>query len=136
MQTESPNFFWPPPKGIAMRARAVMAVFLLCIVFCPASAQVVNENRLALVIGNATYKSSPLTNPVNDARLMEQSLKDAGFTVIKAENASRRDMQRLIRDFGDKLKQSGGVGLFYFAGHGVQVRGPRSFRGGLHQNCG
>ena len=106
-----------------MRARAVMSVLLLCIAFCPASAQLLGENRLALVIGNATYKSSPLTNPVNDARLMEQSLKEAGFTVIKAENASRRDMQRLIRDFGDKLKQSGGVGLFYFAGHGVQVRG-------------
>jgi len=62
------------------------------LVFCPVFAQVANENRLALVIGNATYKSSPLTNPVNDARLMEQSLKDAGFTVLKAENATRRDM--------------------------------------------
>ena len=123
MQTESPDFFWPPLKSTAMRARAVVCVLTLCIAFCPVSAQVLNENRLALVIGNATYKSSPLTNPVNDARLMEQSLKEAGFTVIKAENASRRDMQRLIRDFGDKLKQSGGVGLFYFAGHGVQVRG-------------
>ena len=37
----------------------------------PAAAQVAGENRLALVIGNATYKSSPLTNHVNDARLME-----------------------------------------------------------------
>jgi hypothetical protein len=81
------------------------------------------ESRLALIIGNSGYKSSPLTNPVNDARLMETTLKELGFTVIKAENASRRDMQRAIRDFGDKLKQSGGVGLFYFAGHGLQVRG-------------
>jgi hypothetical protein len=81
------------------------------------------EPRLALIIGNASYKSSPLNNPVNDARLMDKVLKDAGFTTIKAENASIRDMRRLIRDFGDKLKASGGVGLFYFAGHGVQVRG-------------
>lgn len=81
------------------------------------------ESRLALLIGNATYKSSPLSNPVNDVRLMENALKEAGFTVIKAENASIRDMRRLVRDFGDKLKASGGVGLFYFAGHGVQVRG-------------
>jgi Caspase domain len=81
------------------------------------------ESRLALIIGNSSYKSSPLRNPVNDVRLMEQSLKDAGFTVLKAENASLRDMRRLVRDFGDKLKASGGVGLFYFAGHGVQVRG-------------
>ncbi len=81
------------------------------------------EPRLALLIGNASYKASPLANPVNDVRLMEGALIEAGFTVIKAENASIRDMRRLVRDFGDKLKASGGVGLFYFAGHGVQVRG-------------
>lgn len=81
------------------------------------------EPRLALLIGNASYKSSPLLNPVNDVRLMESALKEAGFQVIKAENASIRDMRRLVRDFGDRLKASGGVGLFYFAGHGVQVRG-------------
>jgi len=85
--------------------------------------QVQSENRLALLIGNASYKSSPLKNPVNDVRLMESALIDAGFTVIKAENASRREMQRIVRDFGERLKQSGGVGLFYFAGHGVQVKG-------------
>lgn len=82
-----------------------------------------SEQRLALLIGNSAYKSSPLLNPVNDVRLMEGALRDAGFTVIKAENASIREMRRLVRDFGDKLKASGGVGLFYFAGHGVQVRG-------------
>ena len=76
-----------------------------------------------MLIGNSSYKSSPLANPVNDVRLMEASLKESGFTVIKAENASIREMRRLVRDFGDKLKASGGVGLFYFAGHGVQVRG-------------
>lgn len=82
-----------------------------------------NEPRLALLIGNSTYRSSPLSNPVNDVRLMESALKESGFSVIKAENASIREMRRLVRDFGDKLKASGGVGLFYFAGHGVQVRG-------------
>jgi len=88
-----------------------------------AQAQDQHEHRLALVIGNSNYRNSPLANPVNDARLMETALKQAGFQVIKAENASLRDTRRLVRDFGDKLKQLGGVGLFYFAGHGVQVRG-------------
>ena len=96
---------------------------LLLMVLSAHAAWANTESRLALIIGNASYKSSPLRNPVNDVRLMEQSLKDAGFTVLKAENASLRDMRRLVRDFGDKLKASGGVGLFYFAGHGVQVRG-------------
>lgn len=88
-----------------------------------AQAQDAGEHRLALVIGNANYRNAPLTNPVNDARLMETVLKQAGFQVIKAENASLRETRRLVRDFGDRLKQRGGVGLFYFAGHGVQVKG-------------
>jgi uncharacterized caspase-like protein len=96
---------------------------LLLIALSAHAAWANTESRLALIIGNSSYKSSPLRNPVNDVRLMEQSLKDAGFTVLKAENASLRDMRRLVRDFGDKLKANGGVGLFYFAGHGVQVRG-------------
>jgi uncharacterized caspase-like protein len=97
--------------------------FLVAISFHGYAALANTESRLALIIGNSSYKSAPLRNPVNDVRLMEQSLKDAGFTVLKAENASLRDMRRLVRDFGDKLKANGGVGLFYFAGHGVQVRG-------------
>ncbi len=88
-----------------------------------ASAQPATESRLALVIGNSSYKQSPLPNAVPDARLMEAVLKESGFEVIKAENATLRDMRRLVRDFGDRLSRSGGVGLFYYAGHGVQVRG-------------
>lgn len=88
-----------------------------------ALAQAAPEPKLALLIGNAAYKSSPLRNPVNDVRLMEAVLKESGFTVIKAENASMREMRRLVREFGDRLKADGGVGLFYFAGHGVQMRG-------------
>ena len=96
---------------------------LLCLAALPRFAFAASEPRLALIVGNPAYKSSPLANPVNDARLMETALKEAGFTVVKAENASIRDMRRLVRDFGDRLKASGGVGLFYFAGHGVQGRG-------------
>jgi hypothetical protein len=98
-------------------------LLLGCLGTLQAQAQDAGEHRLALVIGNANYRNAPLTNPVNDARLMEAVLKQAGFQVIKAENASLRETRRLVRDFGDRLKQRGGVGLFYFAGHGVQVKG-------------
>ncbi|MFS2033298.1 caspase domain-containing protein [Polaromonas sp. CT11-55] len=98
-----------------------LAAMLLC--GQTAIAQAAAEPRLALLIGNATYKASPLRNPVNDVRLMESVLKESGFTVIKAENASMREMRRLVREFGDRLKAEGGIGLFYFSGHGVQVRG-------------
>ena len=81
------------------------------------------EQRLALVIGNGSYRDAPLTNPVNDARAMATTLRDAGFTVIGRENASHAEMLGLIRDFGDRLKSQGGVGLFFFAGHGMQIKG-------------
>jgi hypothetical protein len=80
------------------------------------------ENRVALVIGNGAYASAPLTNPVHDAQDMATALGRAGFDVIHRENVDRSAMRAAIREFGRKIRQ-GGVGLFYFAGHGVQVDG-------------
>lgn len=79
--------------------------------------------RAALVIGNAAYKDAPLTNPVNDARAMKQALAELGFEIIYGENLTQSQMREMIRQFGAKIRASGGVGLFYFAGHGVQVKG-------------
>jgi hypothetical protein len=80
------------------------------------------EARLALVIGNAAYAEGRLRNPVNDARAVARTLRTLGFEVIVRENASYQDMRRAIGEFGDRLRQSG-VGLFYYAGHGMQVNG-------------
>ncbi|HTG97262.1 MAG TPA: caspase family protein [Burkholderiales bacterium] len=80
------------------------------------------EARTALVIGNGAYANGPLRNPVNDARAMSKALGGAGFEVILVENATQAGMQRAIRAFGDKISK-GGVGLFYYAGHGIQARG-------------
>lgn len=87
----------------------------------PATARAA-EGRVALVIGNSAYKDSPLTNPVNDATDIAKALQDAGFKVILKRNAGTRDMRQAIRDFGNELRRAE-VGLFYFAGHGMQVRG-------------
>ncbi len=77
--------------------------------------------RLALVIGNAAYRHVPrLTNPVNDANDMAATLKKLGFEVIYGEDQTADQMKRLIKDFGEKL-EAGGKGLFYYAGHGVQL---------------
>ena len=84
--------------------------------------EVLQERRTALVIGNSAYQKSPLVNPVNDAQAMAATLGSLGFTVTKIENASKSQMADAIRQFGDTIKL-GGVGLFYFAGHGVQVNG-------------
>jgi len=75
---------------------------------------------VALVIGNGGYKSSSLRNPVNDAKDMATALKSLGFDVVLKQNATQRSMEDAIRDFGIRLRK-GGVGLFYYAGHGIQV---------------
>ncbi len=81
------------------------------------------ESRIALVIGNGAYQhADPLRNPVNDARAMAKVLRDTGFEVIVSENATRRALIASLREFSGKLAP-GGVGLFYYAGHGMQVRG-------------
>lgn len=81
------------------------------------------ERRIALVIGNADYTvAPPLGNPVNDARDMAEALKQVGFEVISGENLSQQAMDDKIRQFGGKLRE-GGVGLFYYAGHGMQAYG-------------
>ncbi|MDM8537516.1 SUMF1/EgtB/PvdO family nonheme iron enzyme [Desulfobacterales bacterium HSG17] len=85
--------------------------------------RITQEKRLALIIGNGAYKSLPLKNPVNDARDMVKSLKSLGFQVIYEENADQRAMKEAIRDFGNSLTRDRGTGLFYFAGHGMQVKG-------------
>lgn len=81
------------------------------------------EKRTALVIGNGRYASSPLGNPVNDATDMAQTLKRLGFDVTLKKNASRRPMEEAIREFGSRLKKRKGVGLFFYAGHGLQING-------------
>jgi len=80
------------------------------------------ERRTALVIGNGSYKSAPLRNPVNDAKDIASILRKLGFTVIHKQNATQREMETAIHKFGERLRK-GGVGLFYYAGHGLQVNG-------------
>jgi hypothetical protein len=78
--------------------------------------------RMALVIGNSAYKVAPLDNPVRDARLVAQSLTAVHFKVTKLENATQEQMLQAIVDLGNAVSK-GGIGLFYYAGHGVQLRG-------------
>jgi len=80
------------------------------------------ERRTALVIGNSSYVSGPLKNPVNDAADFAANLKILGFVVTLKTNATHQEMEDAIRAFGDTLKK-GGVGLFYYAGHGTQIGG-------------
>jgi hypothetical protein len=82
-----------------------------------------SQKRNALVIGNGNYLKNPLKNPVNDAVAIAEELQRSGFNVYLYTNVSQRDLKISIRDFGQILKDDGGVGLFYFAGHGLQADG-------------
>ena len=81
------------------------------------------EIRVALVIGNGRYRRDPLANPPRDARLIADTLTRVGFDVIHVADADRATMQSVLVAFSRKLDQAGAVGLFYYAGHGVQVAG-------------
>ncbi|MEY4168425.1 MAG: hypothetical protein RIR52_2249, partial [Acidobacteriota bacterium] len=80
--------------------------------------------RVALVIGNGSYAEVPLSNPVNDATGVAGVFRGLGFDVVTGTNQKKVDMKRLIREFGDRLAiGEGNVGVFYFAGHGLQANG-------------
>ncbi|WP_088241462.1 caspase family protein [Calothrix rhizosoleniae] len=81
------------------------------------------EKRTALIIGNADYKiAGMLKNPINDAQDIAKNLRELGFDVTILTDLSLQQMEQAIENFNRQLRQ-GGVGLFYFAGHGVQVEG-------------
>lgn len=80
------------------------------------------QPRRALVIGNAVYPDSPLANPVNDATDVATALRRVGFETTLLPNADKPTMDRAIEDF-TRGTLRGSVGLFFFAGHGVQIEG-------------
>ncbi len=81
------------------------------------------ETRVALVIGNSEYASARLANPKNDAELMARTLKGVGFDVIKHTDANMQTMRQAFTEFARRLRRPDSVGVFYYAGHGVQVGG-------------
>ena len=102
--------------------RIAVAIALGCALLISAlTAQA--ERRVALVVGNGAYDAvSPLANPENDARLMQRILRQAGFDVTMVLNAGDRALRKAVIDFGSRL-EGADVGLFYYAGHGIQLDG-------------
>ena len=85
-----------------------------------------NQHRVALVIGNATYVHvERLANSGNDAKLIADTLRHLGFTVVGGDaqlDLDKTRFEQLVQDFGRQI-QGADVALFYYAGHGVQVQG-------------
>jgi hypothetical protein len=84
------------------------------------------ERRVALVIGNSDYQHiTRLSNPANDAALMATTLKGLGFVLVGGgaqKDLDKPALDRAVQAFG-QAAEGASVAVFYYAGHGVQVKG-------------
>ncbi|RXT44283.1 caspase family protein [Bradyrhizobium betae] len=103
-----------------------LASSLLALTQLMTPTQAAAEARLALVIGQSSYRTVPeLPNAANDAKGMTELLGNAGFTVTTAANLGQNEMRTAISDFAGKVSASGAdtVALVFYAGHGLQIDG-------------
>ena len=102
---------------LAARVLLLFAVLLL------AGGGTPQDGRVALVVGNGSYADAGvLANPVNDAQDIAAKLRAMGFTVVDGYDLGKRELEGKIGDFADAL-EGASAGLFYYAGHGIQVDG-------------
>jgi len=100
-------------------------VVAVCSIVAPSSLLSAERSRQALIIGNAAYQIDgvpELKNAVNDAVLMDKTLRDIGFQTTLLTNTTKQQMKQAIGKFAQRL-DTDSVGLFYYAGHGVEVNG-------------
>ena len=110
-------------SAVFLRIMVVLVIGLMSL----GTSHAQSERRVALVVGNADYVRAPLVNPVNDAADLAAALRRLGFEVLERRNRTADDLRRDLVEFQDKLGP-GAVGLFYFAGHGMQAgRGGKNY---------
>lgn len=86
------------------------------------SLKLLRAPKIALVLGNSAYLHTPaLSNPANDAKAIANVLKGFGFDVTMKLDVHRADLINAIQTHTKKLAENKGIGLFYFAGHGLQL---------------
>lgn len=113
----TPSLPKPPLRACAMAAARALLGAALALAALAAGA----ADRVALLIGNNNYPTTPLRNAVNDARDLSEALRELGFKVIVRENAARKDMIEAIREFGQAL-EGANTALFFYAGHAMQFK--------------
>lgn len=117
------NFLACAIHWLSGRSKLWLGIVLLGLIPWLEAGAIPAEPRTALVIGNGAYSDAPLRNPVNDAHDMAAKLRELGFQVIERFDADRQTLRQALREFEQQLRQQRGVGLFYYAGHGVQLKG-------------
>ncbi|QTN27996.1 caspase family protein [Rhodoferax sp. AJA081-3] len=109
--------------------KPVIAFFRICrlpmlfggLLTVAAAAQAPVDLRMALVIGNSQYPGNSLVNPANDAKAMGASLRSLGFSVVELRDAPKHQMEAAVSSMRDALKDKNGIGMLYYAGHGLQM---------------
>ena len=102
--------------------RAQAGLLLLALVLAgSAQAQGAAAARVALVIGNNRYATEPLANAARDGREVAAALRRLNFEVIEVIDGSKLEIESGIERMRTALRGRQGVGLFYYAGHAVQI---------------
>jgi uncharacterized caspase-like protein len=101
--------------------RGLIAIIAVCLLFsAPAAAA---NKRVAFVVGNGAYRNvEQLPNPALDAKAMATLLRGIGFEVIEGTDLTRDQMSERLLQFG-KIAEGADIALFYYAGHGLALRG-------------
>ena len=86
-----------------------------------ANDKIISGPRTGLIIGNSQYPDSPLTNPSNDATAISKALNVLGFETTLLMDANLKNLTTAIQKYTGRLSQEKSIGLFYYAGHGVQL---------------
>lgn len=98
-------------------------VLLSCLFLIVAPIEATASRRIALIIGNSAYQhTAPLVNPKNDAIDVGEALKRHKFEIVSGFDLNKVDMDKKVREFAERIRGAS-VGVFFFAGHGLQVSG-------------
>jgi uncharacterized caspase-like protein len=94
----------------------------------PAEEAIVEERRLALLIGNEDYPDEigKLARPHTDVRVIREALIASGFRaedIVTVGDGDRTEMMDGVKAFINRLDAAGrgGVGFVYYSGHGGSV---------------
>jgi len=121
------NFFKMQTPVSTSLIKNLIITFCFAIIFVQeiSTAYAVSDERYALVIGNSQYQhATKLSNPTNDSADIKQVLDNLFFETTLLQNASNSQINEAINKFLEKLKNNrNSVGLFYYAGHGIQIKG-------------
>ena len=104
-----------------MKSRHLLVILILLGITLAVSAGAANaERRVALIIGNSTYKNVvALPNPVRDAAAVAALFKKAGFDVVESKlDLGNTAMRRAVREFTG-IARSADIAVVYYAGHGI-----------------